>query len=67
MIDSDDIVDAALYGPIALVIIFVVLYFVFSKPEIDKCHEQGGVMLKIEGEHKCIKKELLQEAKRKTP
>ena len=59
MVDADDIGNAALFGSIPILIIFVVLYFVFSKPEIEACHEKGGVVVRIEGDDKCIDKAAL--------
>lgn len=65
MIDSDDIGNACLFGSITIVIILVILYFVFSKPKIDDCHQRGGVMVKIEGESKCVNKDAFIEAPKK--
>lgn len=57
MISEDDIGNAALFGGIPILIIFIILYFVFSKPEIDECHDKGGVIVRIEGEDSCVDKE----------
>lgn len=54
MIDADDVSNAALFGGIGLFIIFLVIYLVWSKPEIKKCHDQGGVIIRIEGNDKCV-------------
>ena len=54
MIDADDVSSAALFGSIPLLIIFLVWYFVFSVPEIDACHDKGGVIVRIEGNDKCV-------------
>lgn len=54
MIDADDVGDAALYGGIPLFIIFLIIYFVWSVPEIEQCHQDGGVIVRIEGKDKCV-------------
>ena len=54
MIDADDIGNVALFGSIPLLIIVVILYFVFSVPEIKECHKDGGVIVRIEGHDKCV-------------
>jgi hypothetical protein len=59
LIDEDDLGMVALFGGIPLLIICIIVYFVFSKPEIDKCHEEDGVIVKIEGEHRCIDEKIL--------
>jgi hypothetical protein len=61
MIDSDDIGNAALFGGMPLLIIFIILYFVFSVPKIEDCHKSGGVILRIEGVDKCVSKESIRE------
>jgi hypothetical protein len=63
MIDWDDIDDAMLFGGLILLAIVLLLFFVFSRPKIDACHEKGGVMMKIEGKHKCVDKAVLKELK----
>jgi hypothetical protein len=64
LIDEDDLGMVALLGGIPILIICLIVYFVWSKPEIDKCHEEGGVIVKIEGKHKCIDAKILQPAKK---
>jgi hypothetical protein len=63
MIDADDIGTVAIVGSIPLIIIFVVIYFVWSVPVIDKCHEKGGVIVRIEGVDKCIDVSAIKEIK----
>lgn len=61
MIDLDDIGDAGIIGMffpflgVILLVIFLVLYFKYSVPEIDACHEKGGVIVRIESEDVCVK------------
>ena len=62
MIDIDDVGEAALYGGIPILIIFIVWYLVFSKPEIEECHAKDGVIVRIEGEDLCIDKSALKPA-----
>ena len=54
MIDADDVSGAALFGSIPLLIIFLIIYFVWSVPEIEQCHKDGGVIVRIEGNDKCV-------------
>ena len=54
MIDADDVSSAALFGSIPLLIIFLIIYFVWSVPEIEQCHKDGGVIVRIEGNDKCV-------------
>ena len=54
MIDSDDVSGVALFGSIPLLIIVLVWYFVYSVPEINACHDKGGVIVRIEGNDKCV-------------
>lgn len=63
MIDSDDVGNAALYGGLPLLVIFIVLYLVFSKPEIEACHDKGGVIVRIEGNDRCVDAAVLKEVK----
>jgi len=66
MIDVDDIGNAAVFGGLPLLIVFVVWYLVFSKPEIDQCHKDGGVIVRIEGTDTCVNKDALTPIKSKT-
>ena len=54
MIDADDVGNAALFGSIPILIIFLIIYFVWSVPEIKECHNDGGVIVRIEGKDKCV-------------
>lgn len=54
MIDIEDVGDAGLYGGLLIFIIFVVIYLVWSVPEINACHDKGGVIVRIEGKDKCV-------------
>jgi hypothetical protein len=63
MIDADDVGDAFWWGGIPLGILFLVIYLVYSVPEIEKCekpstdHPQGGIMVKdARGHEQCIDK-----------
>lgn len=59
MVDIDDVGNAALFGSIPVLIIFIIWYLVFSVPEIEKCHKDGGVIVRIEGQDTCVKKDVL--------
>jgi len=59
MIDVDDIGDGFLYGGIIIGLIFVVLYFAFSKPEINECEKSGGIIIKSNGNAVCIDKKAI--------
>ena len=63
MIDADDVGNAGLFGGLAVFVVFLVWYLVFSVPGIDKCHEKGGQIVRIEGNDKCIASEALKELK----
>lgn len=54
MIDANDVGDGFAFGGIAVGIFFLIWYLVFSVPEIDKCHENGGQIVRIEGEDQCM-------------
>ena len=54
MIDADDVGNAGLFGGIGLFIIFLVIYLIWSVPEIEQCHKDGGVIVRIEGKDKCV-------------
>ena len=54
MIDSDDVGNAGMFGGLFVLIVFLIIYFVFSVPEIDACHSKGGVIVRIEGVDKCV-------------
>jgi hypothetical protein len=62
MVDADD-VSASAFGGIILFVVFLIWYLVFSVPEIDKCHEKGGKIVRIEGEDKCMDTSALKEIK----
>jgi hypothetical protein len=62
MVDADD-VGASAFGGIIIFVIFLIWYLVFSVPEIDKCHEKGGKIVRIEGDDKCIATDALKELK----
>lgn len=64
MIDSDDVGNGFLYGGLAIGLILLVLYFVFSKPEIDECEKSGGVIVKSDGKAICVDKKALVPLKR---
>lgn len=61
MIDEDDVGNAFLFGGIPLAVIFLICYLVFSKPQINTCHEKGGVIVRIEGADKCVAKDAMKE------
>ena len=63
MIDIDDVGDGFMFGGVVLGLIFLVCYLVFSVPKIDKCHEKGGQIVRIEGNDKCIASDALKEIK----
>lgn len=65
MIDSDDVGDGFLYGGIVVGLIFLVIYLVWSKPEIDDCEKKGGIVVKSNGDAVCIDKKALIQAKEK--
>jgi hypothetical protein len=54
MIDADDVGIAGAVGGLFVLVIFVVWYLVFSVPEIEQCHKDGGVIVRIEGQDKCV-------------
>lgn len=59
MIDIDDVGDGFLFGGIIVGIIFLVCYFVFSKPVINECENKGGMIVKSNGDAICIDKKAL--------
>ena len=61
MVDIDDVGNAGMYGGLAVFVVFLIWYLVFSVPEIDKCHEKGGQIVRIEGNDKCIESTALKE------
>ena len=63
MIDADDVGSGFLFGGIAVGLVFLIWYLVFSVPEIDKCHEKGGQIVRIEGNDKCMDTSVLKEVK----
>ena len=54
MVDVDDVGDGFLFGGVAVGLILLVCYLVFSKPEIDQCHQKGGQIVRIEGKDQCL-------------
>ena len=54
MVDAEDIGSVAMFGSIPLLIIVIVVYLIYSVPEIDKCHENGGKIVRIEGVDQCM-------------
>jgi hypothetical protein len=63
MVDVDDVGGGFLFGGVALGLVLLIWYLVFSVPEIDKCHEKGGKIVRIEGNDKCIAADALKELK----
>lgn len=63
MVDIDDVGNAGLFGGILLFVIFLAIYLIWSVPEIDKCHDKGGKIVRIEGADKCIAADALKEIK----
>ena len=64
MVDADDVSASAFaFGGIILFVVFLIWYLVSSVPEIDKCHEKGGKIVRIEGKDKCIDNTQLKEVK----
>lgn len=54
MIDASDVGDGFLFGGVTIGIIFLIIYLVWSVPEIDKCRENGGQIVRIEGKDQCM-------------
>ena len=63
MIDADDVSNGFVFGGVAVGLIFLLFYLVFSVPEIDECHKKGGQIVRIEGDDKCISTDSLKEVK----
>jgi hypothetical protein len=63
MIDADDVGIAGAVGGLFVLVIFVIWYLVFSVPEINKCHEKGGKIVRIEGTDQCMDVGALKEIK----
>lgn len=63
MIDADDVGMSGSFGGVIVFVIFLIIYLVWSVPEINKCHEKGGVIVRIEGKDKCIDASQLKEVK----
>ena len=63
MIDADDVGMAGLFGGLGVFLVFLVIYLVFSVPEINVCHEKGGKIVRIEGEDQCMDISSLKEIK----
>ena len=53
MIDADD-VGASIFGGLIVFTIFLIIYLVWAVPEIEQCHKAGGVIVRIEGNDKCV-------------
>ena len=54
MIDADDVGNGFGFGGLIVGIVLLIIYFYWSKPEIDKCHENGGQIVRIEGQDRCM-------------
>lgn len=63
MIDADDVGNGFAFGGLIVGLIFLAIYFYYSKPEIDKCHEKGGQIVRIEGADKCMDTSVLKVVK----
>lgn len=63
MVDIDDVGNAGLFGGVGVLIVFLIWYLVFSVPEINKCHDKGGQIVRIEGTDKCMDTSALKEVK----
>lgn len=59
MIDIDDVGNGFLFGGVIVGIIFLVCYFVFSKPIINDCEKNGGMIVKSNGDAVCIDRKAL--------
>jgi hypothetical protein len=66
VIDSDDVGDGFLYGGVIVGLIFLVIYLMFSRPEINKCEQAGGVIVKSNGSTVCIDKGALIDSEHKS-
>jgi hypothetical protein len=56
MVDVEDVGEGFAYGGIFFGVVLLVVYLVFSKPEIEACHDKGGVIARIEGKDICVDK-----------
>lgn len=65
MIDVDDVGDGFLFGGVIVGMILLVIYFAFSRPEINKCEQAGGIMVKsvTDGRTSCVDKNSLKAIK----
>lgn len=54
MLDADDLGNIVLFGGVPMIIIAIIWYLAFSVPAINECHDKGGVIVRIEGEDKCV-------------
>lgn len=54
MVNIDNVVMKWVPRAILLFVIFLVIYLFWAVPEIDKCHDKGGKIVRIEGADKCI-------------
>lgn len=59
MIDVDDVGEGFVYGGVVIGVIFLVIYLVFSKPEIKQCEDAGGIVVKSNGDTVCVDKNAL--------
>lgn len=59
MVDAEDVCEGFFYGGVIVGLIFLVCYLAFSKPEIDKCEQAGGIVVKTNGDAVCIDKSAL--------
>ena len=59
MIDSDDVGNGFLYGGLIVGLVFLAFYLYSSKPIIDECTANGGIMVKSDGKGVCIDKSVI--------
>ena len=38
----------------SIIVAVIVLYFGFVVPKIKECHNQGGVIVRVDGHDKCV-------------
>jgi hypothetical protein len=46
--------DSWIFVVIGMFLVISVLYFGVDKPQLDKCRDQGGVIVRIDGYDKCV-------------
>ena len=63
MIDADDVGNGFAFGGLVVGLIFLAIYFYYSKPVIETCHDKGGQIVRIEGQDKCMDTSVLKEVK----